>query len=710
VNYIFIGIAFFLLLLGMYPFARRKSPLTVVFMIVNTSLAVWNLCFFLQQENLYFLGVNLVSQIQLECGLIFSSGFYLLSYLYPAHSRKINHYLAFAAVIAFVAFSMAIFATDFVSRAELVNGELVFVDGPGYAVYALYTLMIALLCMRNLYLTYKRQPEHRIGVILIAVAIAAFALLGVIFAFALPLLGNFNFLDYSTLGAIFPLMMFAYAITKHDFLDMSVIINKSMSWTLTLLIVVGSFSPVYLSTLNTHPILGWLATGALGVFWAFFAIPLQRFLLTTAKRKFIRGWYDIEEVLNQLSEKVTTEKNRRSIFTTIEKAVDNVLQLEKTNVVMAVRDQSEQLSHYEMLTTGDARPALSLMVNHPLIMNFGSDKVLQFLEECDAQSREFLLSHGYKEGKRCLIIAFHSPEFLEGLVILGERSNQSVFDANDLRFFRRLANYMSAIFYRLTPMEKLQKSYFENVQRLHEAEIQLIRAQKIESIVHATRQCHHEIRTPLNIIRMGLGRVKDLEGLKTYKAMVDEEIAHALEIVDETLLITDVEKPAANREAVFNLNDAIRRSLKLIQEDRYEVHASLEGDIPVKGIFSDIQVVFANLIHNSADAMPAGGSFTVQSRIVDNLAVVEFSDTGKGIAEELRERVWEPYFSGHATAVGNSTAGRGWGLTIVNRIVSEHKGTINFTSIIGEGTTFIIKLPLIIASAKDSALEVYHDH
>ena len=77
-NNIFIGIAFFLLLLGMYPYTRRKSPLTVVFMIANISLAVWNICFFLQQENLYFIDVNLVSQIQMECGLVFSNGFYLL--------------------------------------------------------------------------------------------------------------------------------------------------------------------------------------------------------------------------------------------------------------------------------------------------------------------------------------------------------------------------------------------------------------------------------------------------------------------------------------------------------------------------------------------------------------------------------------------------------------------------------------------------------
>ena len=100
--------------------------------------------------------------------------------------------------------------------------------------YGLYLVGLTPLILRNLYLTYKRQAEHRTGVILVAFDIAVFALLGIIFAFLLPLLGNFDFLDYSTLGAVFPLMMFAFAITKYDFLDMAVIINKSLSWTLTL--------------------------------------------------------------------------------------------------------------------------------------------------------------------------------------------------------------------------------------------------------------------------------------------------------------------------------------------------------------------------------------------------------------------------------------------------------------------------------------------
>lgn len=690
-NHIFLFIAGFLLLLGLYPFLKRRSLLSTVFMVQNGGLALWNICFYLQKESLYFLDVNLVSQLQLVSALVFTNGFYLLSYLYPSHARSISYRINLAVLAAL---SVGIFFTDFVSYATLVDGELVFIDGPGYALYGLYLIGLVLFALVNLYRNYRRHEEHRTSILLVAFGIAVFALVGLIFGFVLPLFGNFNFLDYSTLGAIFPLMFFAYAITKHDFLDLSVIINKAMAWALTLLLVAGSIAITWFWMVDRHPVIGAGALMLLGMLWAVAALPLQQFLLTSAKRKFIRGWYDPEEVLSLLSDRIEDEKSREAIFMSIDRILDKVLELEQHQVVVAVRDNEERLSHYQILNPVGPGATTQLPVSHPLIAQAGGDESVCFLDEYDDKARQFLLGQGYQEGRRCVVIALHSPELLEGLLLLGERSSQAVYTAADLRFFRRLANYMSAIFYRLTPMEKLERIYFENVQRLHEAEIQLIRAQKIESIVHATRQCHHEIRTPLNIIRLGLGRVKDLEGLKAYKQIAEEEIAHALEIVDETLMITDVEQPSMERRNLINLNDAIRRSIKLVPEDRIVVHAALEGEIPVNGVFSDLQVVFANLIHNAADAMPHGGAITIRSRCADKLAIVEFSDTGKGIAEEQRERVWEPYFSGHATVAGNSTAGRGWGLTIVNRIIGEHEGTINFTSVVGEGTTFTIKLPL----------------
>jgi signal transduction histidine kinase len=243
-------------------------------------------------------------------------------------------------------------------------------------------------------------------------------------------------------------------------------------------------------------------------------------------------------------------------------------------------------------------------------------------------------------------------------------------------------------------MEKLEYLYNESRQRLHDAEIQLIRAQKVEAIVHATRQCHHEIRTPLNIIRMGIGRIKTLEDLAVYREVAREEIDHALNVVEETLAITDVSSRSIRRFAPVDINELVQRSLRLIDRSRFQVALDL-GMLPlVPALAGDIQVVLINLIHNAIDAMQEGGTLAFATRRLADSVEISVADTGAGIPEELRSRVWEPYVSGKPTDVGNSTAGRGWGLTIVNRIINQHGGTIRFTSVEHHGTRFIFTLPL----------------
>lgn len=700
-NSIFLFITVFILGLGIYPFVIRRSPLTLIFLIQNASLAVWNLCFYIQESGLYFIPVNRVSQIQLESILMFTIGLYYLTRLYPNLSGRLPYQINLP---LFLMFSYLIFFTDFVSHAELINGELVFTDQLGYVLYSGYLLALGAISLRNLYLTYIRHEQHRSGILLIAFGIVIFAITVTLFGVILPLMGNFNFLDFSTLGAVFPLMFFSYAITKHDFLDISVIINKTAAWLITLLIVVGTFAISHNYTLNDHPILGFLANVSIGIFWCFYAMPLQQLLLTTAKRKFIRGWYEPGDIINRLSESVTSEENRQAIFLGMEKVFDEVLELERSHVVVAVRDNEEQLSHYRFLTRSNIPEAKTLPTDHPIVSQFSSERAPLCLEDCEADTKQFLLQQGYLDDQRCLLVAFHSPELLEGIVILGERSNQSSYEEADKRFFKYIINYMSAIFYRLTPMEKLERSYLDNVQRLHEAEIQLIRAQKIESIVHATRQCHHEIRTPLNIIQLNIGRLKTLEDLEEFKKVAKEEIRHALEIIEETLIISDVEQPTPSRETEVNLTEVIRRSQKLIPTDRFTVHTQLPEQLLVRGVFSDLQVVFTNLAHNAMDAMPNGGTISITGQRNGNQIVVEFSDNGEGIPAEVRERVWEPYFSGHnTTLVGNSTAGRGWGLTIINRIINEHAGTISLSSTLGQGTTFTIKLTTSSAESELSS-------
>tara|TARA_R110000824_G_scaffold336_3_gene1887 strand:- start:39546 stop:41498 length:1953 start_codon:yes stop_codon:yes gene_type:complete len=637
--------------------------------------------------------VNLISKLQLFSSMIFTNGLYYFCSSYPVLKKS---YFLRLNIVIFVLLGTAVLFTDFISTAYIEAGEIVYVDHPfGFFCYFLYEGSLALAALLTLYSRYRNYPEYRDKIKFLFIGVATFMICGALFNVILPLVNIYNFLIIGRLSSIFPALFFSYAITKYDFMDITVIINKKVAWGITLGFIAFSYALVYNFTYFNNIYL-FSSLLIVIIFWAFAAIPFQQFLLTSARRKFIRNWYEPDDVISEIAEQLTVEKDRETIFTILVRVLDDIFQLEKNTLILAVRDQDERISHYVEITQPVYFREKLEAEKAVMITNFQTRKSPDILDNCDSEVKEYLAELGYKSGKNCLIVPFYSPEYLEGIVVMGERSNQSTYSERDIRFMNRLVNYIAAILYRLTPFEKLENLYFENRERLHEAEIQLIRAQKIEAIVHATRQCHHEIRTPLNIIKLGIGRIKTLEDLESYKKYANEEVARALEIVDETLSITDVSQ--ANEEEArltsFDINEVIRRSIRVIDLEHYQLDLDFENLNEFTGNFSDMQVVIANLIHNALDAMPDGGLLAIRTYMRDSNIVIEVEDSGSGIPENMRSKVWEPYVSGKDTEVGNSTAGRGWGLTIVNRIVTEHRGTINFVSEIGEGTTFTIILPI----------------
>ena len=117
---------------------------------------------------------------------------------------------------------------------------------------------------------------------------------------------------------------------------------------------------------------------------------------------------------------------------------------------------------------------------------------------------------------------------------------------------------------------------------------------------------------------------------------------------------------------------------------------------PISGNAAELREVATNLIFNAVDAMPAGGTITLRSSVEHGQAVLEVSDTGSGMSEEVRSRCLEPYFS------TKGEKGTGLGLSMVFGIVKRHEGSVEIESTLGKGTTFRIRLPAM-AGALDAA-------
>jgi signal transduction histidine kinase len=124
-----------------------------------------------------------------------------------------------------------------------------------------------------------------------------------------------------------------------------------------------------------------------------------------------------------------------------------------------------------------------------------------------------------------------------------------------------------------------------------------------------------------------------------------------------------------------------------------EVSAEAKASPFVAGEESALREVLTNLIFNAVDAMPQGGRISLETSIEGDDAVVRVRDNGTGMTESVRQRCLEPFFS------TKGERGTGLGLSMVYGIIERHRGKLEIESAPGDGTTFIIRLPIADATA-----------
>ncbi len=229
----------------------------------------------------------------------------------------------------------------------------------------------------------------------------------------------------------------------------------------------------------------------------------------------------------------------------------------------------------------------------------------------------------------------------------------------------------------------------------------------------------HEIRNPLGAIK-GAAQYLDPKQLppgdSEILGIIVEEVNRLDSVVAQFL---DYSRPfpsvgTSDRFTPTDLNDVIGRTLKLL-EPTLPVGVKIVSELgpqlpPILGDAEQLKQVFINLALNAVQAMPDGGTLTVRTRrpvqplemalsdalprYAADLVEVRFSDTGAGIPEEAKDRIFIPFYT-------TKTKGTGLGLAITQRIVKGHGGTIEVQSRIGEGTEFVLRFPS--ASALDTA-------
>jgi signal transduction histidine kinase len=201
----------------------------------------------------------------------------------------------------------------------------------------------------------------------------------------------------------------------------------------------------------------------------------------------------------------------------------------------------------------------------------------------------------------------------------------------------------------------------------------------------------HDLRNPLTGINSAAYYLKTKLG-----PQIDQKKREMLELIEKDVqysnkIITDLME--YSREIKLELTQTTPKSIledaiSLVKVPKnIQVIDTTQNEPVVKMDVENMKRVFSNFIKNAVDAMPEGGKLTISSRKSNGDVEIVFVDTGTGMAKEVLERLWTPFFTTKAK-------GMGLGLAICRRIIEAHGGRISVESIVGEGTTFAITIPI----------------
>ncbi|WP_412471579.1 ATP-binding protein [Halobacteriovorax sp. RT-1-4] len=247
----------------------------------------------------------------------------------------------------------------------------------------------------------------------------------------------------------------------------------------------------------------------------------------------------------------------------------------------------------------------------------------------------------------------------------------------------------------------IKRKLVNQLKELQHKDQVITHSSKLAAIGELAAGVGHEINGPLTIIKGYLARLKK----ENFKSSEHKDyIVKSLEKIESSATqIENIVKGLRNFSrkdgqglVLFDLSAVLNDCILMIEEiyEHYGISVSFEnslGELQVKGSPGKIQQVVMNLLTNARDALEQSEvkqiKVTLTSR--DDKAVIEVSDSGAGISEENKRKIFEPYFTTKEYGKGS-----GLGLSLSHNFIKEHGGSITIDSNSGGGTTFRIEIPL----------------
>lgn len=213
----------------------------------------------------------------------------------------------------------------------------------------------------------------------------------------------------------------------------------------------------------------------------------------------------------------------------------------------------------------------------------------------------------------------------------------------------------------------------------------------------------HELRTPLTVMKAGteslLRHERGVGEYVSYLTEAHEEIDRMTGLVNNLLfLLKNKEISKVKFEAVDMTNiiaTQVRTFLPYATLHNVAIISSQSSAVVVNGVSESLHRLVQNLLKNAIDYNIPQGKVTITLERIGRQAILTVADTGVGISQTEQGKVFDRFYRVDSSRVATDHTGSGLGLSIVKAIVEEHKGTIDFLSKKGLGTTVIVSFPVL---------------
>lgn len=320
------------------------------------------------------------------------------------------------------------------------------------------------------------------------------------------------------------------------------------------------------------------------------------------------------------------------------------------------------------------------------------------------QSKIININNGINE----IIIPVQNNKNIFGYFLFAKKET---FQKEEITLVETISAQISSALSQAELFNKIEQKNNEltiTLKELKETEVKLIQSEKMASLGQLVAGVAHEINTPLgainnnnSIFSKAIDKFCASQEINSKSEMYLKIIKDTLSINEEAISrITEIVKSLKNfarldesEHKKADLHEGINNTILLIKHELHnKINIELEfAEIPLVLCYPNLlNQVFMNLIVNAIQSIKDKGTITIKTEIKDNNVLISFKDTGIGIKSENLAKVFDPGYTTKGIGVGT-----GLGLSICYQIIEKHNGRIIVNSQIGEGTTFVLVLPLV---------------